>query len=49
VTVLLHDVDREVEQRIISSMFSLEDPALRQLGIVHGKAGHLAAFQMGRP
>jgi hypothetical protein len=48
VTVLLHDVDRGVEQRIITSMFSLEDPALHRLGIVHGEAGHLAAFQMGR-
>ena len=49
VVVLLHDVNRGVEQKIIERLLTSKDGSIARLGIIRGKAGDLAAFRVGPP
>ncbi len=49
VVILLHDVNRKVEQSILEHIFPESDPSILRLGVVLGHFGDLAAIRVGRP
>ena len=49
VVVLLHDVNRKVEQKIIERLLTSKDGSIQHLGIIKGVRGDLAGFRVGPP
>ncbi len=47
--VLLHDVNRRIEQRIVQRIFSPTDGSIQSLGVVDGSWGSLAGFRIKKP